>query len=226
MFPTRTEYLDLLIANDRAHESTLDQLDGSSELLGSTLSILYRIATCHVQCRGGDHRFEHLAGRAYNHACGAVLLIRHGYYDEARNLSRSIGEISNLLRLFFHEPQKYEEWVSCSRAARLQNFSPRAVREMIENNSSLPAPMDRVEYRELCETATHPTPATIPNPHSDTDTALIGGIPQLTAADSCLADLSSVLCKLTMCCAKLVDQDTLFSELTSDLASYVSENAV
>ena len=224
MIPTKYEFLKLIAETDAQHETNLTVVGNATDMLGTALSHLYRIATCHDGCRDGDHRFESLSGRAYNHASGALLLIRHGYYDEARNLTRSIGEIANLFRLFYESPPKYQEWVTSTRGQRISNFSPRAVRQMIEESESAPPPMDRDQYQELCETATHPTPDTIPNHHTETGGGTIGGIPQESTANDCVDELTRVVCSLTLFCARMMGREDLFVELYGDLQQ-ITENA-
>jgi hypothetical protein len=52
-------------------------------ILGTSLSVLYQLGTCHGRCRGGDHILESLAGRTNNLGSAAFLLTMNGYYDEA-----------------------------------------------------------------------------------------------------------------------------------------------
>lgn len=69
------------------------------KLLGTSLAALYEASTCNRKCFGGGHVLESLAGRVYNLASSAYILSLAGFYDEALNLIRSIGEISNLISL-------------------------------------------------------------------------------------------------------------------------------
>lgn len=77
-----------------------DQNDVAARL-GTVLSILYRVASCHWGCHGKEHVFEYLAGRTCTSALSAFRLMSFGYYDEALALSRNIAEIGNLAYLFF-----------------------------------------------------------------------------------------------------------------------------
>jgi hypothetical protein len=78
--------------------------------IGSTLSIMYRLACCAWGCRGGDHQVEWLAGRIVNQAIGAHSLIRAALYDEYLALIRGSGEIANLLWLFHADSDHFKCW--------------------------------------------------------------------------------------------------------------------
>jgi hypothetical protein len=49
-------------------EETQDfsMLSAEREVLGTSLSALYQVATCHRKCFGGGHVLESLSGRIYN----------------------------------------------------------------------------------------------------------------------------------------------------------------
>src|SRR5437763_1274156 len=52
------------------------------ETLGMVLVLLDCAASCWWGCSQGDHRLEYLLGRAANSAYAAILLMKHGYYDQ------------------------------------------------------------------------------------------------------------------------------------------------
>ena len=93
-------------------------------MIGTALSALYQAATCHRKCHGGSHVLEALAGRVYNLACSAYSLITQGFYDEALNLIRSIGEISNLISLSIVDKEAIAEWLSSDQKTRIKKFRP------------------------------------------------------------------------------------------------------
>lgn len=66
-------------------------------VIGTSLSALYQAGTCYRKCQNNGHVLEALAGRAHNLGIGALTLARCGLFDEAFNLLRGIGEISNLI---------------------------------------------------------------------------------------------------------------------------------
>jgi hypothetical protein len=185
-------------------------------VLGTAMSALYQVATCHLGCRGGDHIIESLVGRSYNLAGSALLLIRHGYYDEALNLSRSIAEVGNLLSMFCAVPTTFPKWALCSRRQRLNDFSPAKVRQRIEE-AGLPCLIDEEMYRELCEVATHVTPMTAPNAHETNGKRYIGGIPQAAGMKKAMDILAQVVLSVAMTSSKMVGQDKLFEQVASTI---------
>jgi hypothetical protein len=96
--------------------------------IGTVLSLLDRMSSCWWVCRGGDHTIEYLAGRTLSNARAALRLLRFGFYDEALLLCRSMGEIANLLYLFFRSDVSLTEWRNASHKERLRHFSPQGNR--------------------------------------------------------------------------------------------------
>src|SRR5436190_18244380 len=78
-----------------ASESMLQKMKPQLELLGWALAALYEVGTCNQKCWGGPHLLESLCVRVYNLGVSAYLLMVRGFYDEALNLVRSIGEVGN-----------------------------------------------------------------------------------------------------------------------------------
>ncbi len=180
--------------HEQTRRASASFLSGSSEqlnLIGISMRALYDISTCARGCPGGDHTSQYLAGRAYNLCSAALSLLRIAYYDEALNEVRSLGELGNLLSLFWTEPDEIDRWRSLSDRERQREFSPAAVRNTLKTRSGNLV-MDDYTYRELCELATHVTPQTKPNWHNDFSRPIVGGIPQTDGAQRVLERLASV----------------------------------
>jgi hypothetical protein len=135
------------------------------EHLGTVLSLLDRVASCFWVCRGGDHLVEYLAGRVCSSSRAALRLLLFGFYDESLSLTRSIGEVTNLLFLFNQNPAALAEWQGSTKKQRKDNFSPFKVRIRLESMGA-PVLIDETRYSELCEVATHVTPQTKPQAHN------------------------------------------------------------
>ena len=134
---------------------------------------LYLFSCCHWRCHGKEHVFEHLAGRTVTNASVAARAIFHGYYDEALALVRNIGEIANLVNLFWSDLDKTHEWLDADEKTRRKTFSPVRIRRMLEENGRL-VPFDASHYGFLCETAVHPVPHQAPNAYSDHGRPVLG----------------------------------------------------
>ena len=108
--PTGLEHLALIrrgatfVANETAQN--LSDFKINNDIIGTALNVIYQAATCHRKCHGGEHIFESLCGRAYNLSCGAYNLTLFGLYDEALNLIRGLGELTNLVMLSAVDEQK------------------------------------------------------------------------------------------------------------------------
>ena len=148
-------------------------LPASVEGLGNVLSLLYRAACCTWGCRGGDHQIEWLTGRVVNTAASGHRLLRAGFYDESLMLTRSIGEIANLLWLFKLEPEALAAWQGANRRERLRSFGPASVRKRLESQGGL-VPIDQERYQRLCEIGTHPTPGFRPGHYSGMGRPVLG----------------------------------------------------
>lgn len=182
-FPIEIEFLRLLENAAKACSENTDSFasDSSEKLratlenLGSTLSVIYRLSCCWFGCKGGDHQIEWLAGRVANQAAAAIGLIRSGYYDESLMLTRGIGEISNLLQLFAVDESHLSAWKRSNRRERIFRYSPRAVREALEEQGVMPVAVDRDRYQALCEVGAHPVPGQPPGHYTGTGRSILGG---------------------------------------------------
>ena len=103
----------------------------------------------------------------------AIRAIFHGYYDESLALIRSIGEIGNLVNLFWSDSDKLREWIDSDERTRMNTFSPAGIRKMLESNGVM-VPFEKNHYSFLCETAVHPVPHVAPNSYSDGAQPVLG----------------------------------------------------
>ena len=134
---------------------------------------LYLFSCCHWGCHGREHVFEHLAGKTVTNASVANRAIFHGYYDESLALIRNIGEIANLVNLFWSDSDKIREWIDASEKTRRKTFSPVGIRKMLETNGVL-VPIEEDHYSFLCETAVHPVPHLAPNTYNNSAQPVLG----------------------------------------------------
>ena len=129
--PTGLAHIDMIARfnqhNRALAQSRLQEHRDALELLGRALHVLYLAANCHRKCWGGGHVMEFMAGRVYNLACAAYSLICIAYYDEALNLTRSIGEAANLVALFHMDEHAFGKWVKTTKRERIQEFGPGSV---------------------------------------------------------------------------------------------------
>jgi hypothetical protein len=137
------------------------------------LQQVYLFSCCFWGCHGKEHVFEHLAGRTVSHAIASHRLIVTGYYDEALSLIRNVGEIANLLNLFWVDNTSIRSWLDGDDKHRRKEFSPVAVRTKLENLKWM-VPFDDQHYKRLCELVVHPTRTSRPNAHQDGRRPVLG----------------------------------------------------
>jgi hypothetical protein len=133
--------------------------------IGTVLSLLDRVASCWWGCNGGGHQLEYLVGRSTASAMAVLQVAASGYYDEALNQIRSLGEIANLFALFAADRTSLAAWVASKKSERLSHFGPAAVRKRLDKLHA-PMPISAERYSALCELVTHPTPSTQPQSYN------------------------------------------------------------
>jgi hypothetical protein len=199
-------------------EPKLKEYARDLRVIGTSLSALYLAATCHRKCHGGPHILESLTGRAYNLGCGAYILICRAFYDEALNLVRSMGEISNLVLLSVVDKNSLRKWLEADRKTRLTDFSPVKVRKLLEAQST-PMIADKDWYASFCDRYTHISPATKPNLHNDVGLPHAGGVFQPAGLRHSLSELATVLGSVAMPICKYFKLDDVLDELLKALDS-------
>lgn len=215
--PTGLAHIDMIARINQRNrvlaQSLLQTHRKDLDLLGRALHVLYLAATCHRKCWGGGHVMEFMAARVYNLTCAAYSLICIAYYDEALNLTRSIGEAANLVALFHMDESAFKKWVSASKHERIREFGPGRVRTRLRTEGGVLL-MDDEQYSELCETYTHPTPGIAPNQHNDMQRAICGGIVQKDGLRESLNSLTGMVGAIALYYSKLFQFDDLFDDLT------------
>jgi hypothetical protein len=132
--------------------------------LAKATAILEVTACCGFGCPGDNndaHILHRLLGRVVSNANASLDLAMGGYYDESLTLSRSIGEIANLLWLFQSDHSTLDAWKTLDGRARWNNFRPAAVRRKLVALNQVVL-VDEDDYSVLSEVATHVSPGTSP----------------------------------------------------------------
>ena len=124
------------------------------------------VAGCVWGCRSEDHVIEHIVARAVNQIQAALLLLRHGFYDESLVMTRGLSETANLLFLLANDTAERKAWLSSTPSQRSRHFGPARVRGKIES-LDLPIPVDRETYSDLSELFAHPAPAVRPGMYNE-----------------------------------------------------------
>jgi hypothetical protein len=186
---------------------------GARARIGTYLAALYEIGTCNRKCFGDAHILESLCGRSYNLGCSAYLLIERGFYDEALNLVRSLGEIANLVILSMAPGNMIQQWIKADRKTRIREFGPAKVREKLKKAGLQDVMVGEDWYQEYCEKFTHPTPQTNPNMHNDLNRGVVGAVFQEDGLTRGLNELAGVLGAIAIIACKTCKFDDLSEDI-------------
>lgn len=212
-----TDFLRLI---DKAQHEAKCRSDASAEFesvrerIGIFLNALYDTSSCVLGCHGGNHTMEYLAGRAFNLGYAAYGLVRIGLYDEAFNQMRSLGELTNILALRVFDSTSFDAWLVATDDERLKTFKPVQIRILIEKADGV-IPVDKNLYSELCELATHISPKTVPNRHTEDQQPRVGGGFQKAGYKRSLKELDKLLFCAATAFAKFKGYDELFEQIVA-----------
>lgn len=166
--------------------------------LGDVLSMLYAEAACSFGCAGGDHFWQKLTARIVGHSLASLRLAMSGYYDESLSLTRSVGEIANLLFLFAAKPELVKCWQSSDDKRRKKHFGPVKVRLAIEELGHRP-PIDESRYSLLCEVGVHLAPSVSPQAFNEHGRPSLGATLRGSELMVTLNELSMVVAESAAC---------------------------
>jgi hypothetical protein len=207
-FPVGLDYLKVAEEHVlRCQEDTngaVKTVEDHVQALGTTISLLDRVASCIWGCSRGDHVLEYITGRVVGYSQSAFLLARSGLYDEALLLVRSIAEVANLFALFVADTAALSNWKTFPERKRMSEFSPGKVREKL-GLLNIPVPYDKNQYGWLCEIAAHATPQTKPQVHQPTTRPSVGAIFQQDGFDRVLREISLAVALVSDAVAQLAD---------------------
>jgi hypothetical protein len=120
-------------------------------------------------------------------------------------LIRGMGEIANLLWLFYEDRTELAAWKASDKKGRLNNFGPAAVRRRLEVLSRLGPPIDAERYAALCEIGTHPTPSLAPGHYSGTGRPVLGAVLQEVGVFVCVNELAYTIAMAAIPIARLLN---------------------
>lgn len=215
--PSKHDHLRMLTAivehNRRSSAEKLAPYKYELEIIGSSLSTLYQVGTCHRKCFGGPHVLERLSGRAYNLASSSYILICSGFYDESLNLVRSLGEIANLVSMSVVDKKALQGWLSADKKTRINKYGPASIRKILAKHADYTAYASDAWYSKFCEDYTHVHPDTMPNFDVESGRSHVGGFVQVENMAEAISELSVVTCHIAMIASKFADLDDMFDEL-------------
>ncbi|MBF56202.1 hypothetical protein KF947_15100 [Halomonas sp. FeN2] len=215
--PSGLDHIEMLAKiaeqNQKLSAAKLDSVKSDLNVIGISLSILYQAGTCHRRCFGEHHILEALSGRAYNLASSAHILICRGFYDEALNLIRGIGEVANLVALSVVDKDSLQQWIGADTKTRLRYFSPAKIRQLVEKHEPSLLCADKDWYSNFCESYTHVHPGTKPNAHNENNNGYVGGVVQNQGLNNSVGELATVVAHLAIMVSEYTKMEDMFSAL-------------
>ena len=161
------------------------------ELVGEVLYFLDAMGSCMGSCDPELHDVSYLSGKASSYGRSSLRLFQIGHYEGSLLLTRSIGEIANLLTLFVLDETALGEWRSGQ-----GNFSPVKVRIRLEESVdiSVPVGIDQFTYRELSGRSAHvDRDQSGPNAYNTLGLPTTGGRFQEAGLMICINELSKAI---------------------------------
>ena len=179
--PAGIEFLRAVRGRENLCEATFDAWVSSEgiettrvlEALGTVLSYLDCVASCRWSCSGGSHLEEHLIDRTLSNILAAHRLLRIGYFDQAGNIIRQIGETTNLVYLFMESNTSFVEWQNSSEKTKRKKFSPGRVRSRLTTLSLSPL-WDNKMYQLFSRALVHVSSSIEPRNHEVLTSPAIG----------------------------------------------------
>lgn len=171
--------------------------------VGRCLALLDAFSSCVWQCSKSDHVLD---GRGVNCARASLRLAQMGFYDEALNVIRSVGEIANLLSLFNTRRDDFETWKKLDDKRRLSAYSPVKVRERLAELKT-PIRVEDKRYSELCD-RTHVNPRTSPQSYNWLGVPFGAGYYQEAGLIVCLNELALSITFIIFSVAQLSHLDS------------------
>lgn len=140
------------------------------EKLGTALFYLDRVPRCGWGCEdnGSGHLEKHITAKANSNARAALRLSMSGYLSEAFAITRSMGEIANLMHLFMESEDSLETYRNASVSSRNRHFSAGKVREKLDG-LNVGSFMDGKLYGNLSRVFVHTSANWSPLSHSVSD---------------------------------------------------------
>ena len=134
-FPSPSEFLDISrqLQDDTEKRALLaipnvgEKLPKCYGLVGQTLYFLDAMGSCLGVCEPESHDITYLCARAASFGRASLRLTGMGHYDESLLLTRSVGEVANLLTLLAKDGTALTEWRDGTR-----RFAPKNVRNRLE----------------------------------------------------------------------------------------------
>lgn len=116
-------------------------------------------AYCHEHvAKGDDERtVQYFAIRLFNSTGVSIKLALGGYVQQALGQIRDVVEVAFLLDYFCTSPEQIQFWRDSDKRTRLSKYSPKHIREALDERDGSREGKRKAVYDLLCEYSTHAT---------------------------------------------------------------------
>jgi hypothetical protein len=136
-----------------ADQNLKDQL----VIIQESINMIYDFTKFFETKKDMELTIQYLGARLFNSIVTAIKLMLSGYYQSSVMLQRDVLEIGFLLDYFLSDKAKIEEWKNSTPKERMEKFSPRLIRQALDNRDGFHGAKRRKIYKLMSEVATHPT---------------------------------------------------------------------
>lgn len=146
----RAKSLEIIAAD----EALLDHL----HIIEATMAAAYDHVINRPDRTPDELTIQKLGIRLFNDLASGLSQGLAGYYQQAFDTLRDLVELQFLFDDFSGDQQRISQWAGMERRGREREFSPRAVRERLDERYSHVGQKRRAVYQRFCTLASHPSP--------------------------------------------------------------------
>jgi hypothetical protein len=146
----RAQSLEIITAD----EALLDHL----HVIEAAMTAAYDHVINRLDRTPDELTIQKLGIRLFNDLASALSQGLAGYYQQAFDTLRDLVELQFLFDDFSGDRSRIGRWAGMERREREREFSPRAVRERLDERYSHVGQKRRAVYQRFCTLASHPSP--------------------------------------------------------------------
>jgi hypothetical protein len=136
-----------------ARENLRDHL----AVVHEAMNAIFAFTQEHVHGSDDELTLQLLGIRLFNDAAASIKLALSGYYQKAFVHVRDIVETYFLVNYLRSNPAKIAAWKCATKKERITDFSPRRIRDALDERDGFTAGMRKATYDLISENASHAT---------------------------------------------------------------------
>lgn len=136
-----------------ADKSSKDHL----EIVYASLNTLFELTISYQNQTDDELTIQALGIRLFNSIVSSLELLLAGYYQCSVMLQRDVLETGFLLDFLSIDESNISAWARCTREERLEKYSPRKIRQALDERDGFRKEQRKEAYQSMCENASHAT---------------------------------------------------------------------